>query len=121
GETAALARRRAEHAAARLDLLAERVGLAAEALVVEPLDARRQHGDPVRAPRIGEEIPRLPAGELRLELRDALLQLALLRDELLDPGRGFLGRGAQQRAHLVEHALALVDQLERAAAGRGLH
>src|SRR5207245_1551426 len=60
------------------------------------------------------------AGELPLQRGDPLLELALLGEELLEPGRGFLARGAQERADVAQHRLVAADQLERALAGDGL-
>src|SRR5437870_5507084 len=116
----ALALRRAEDDDARLDPLAQAIRHVAEALVVEPFDPRREDRDAVHATRVGEEIAHLAAGKLRLELRDPLLELALLGEELLDLRGRLVGRSTQQRAHLFEDALLLVDQLERPPAGRGL-
>ena len=44
----------------------------------------------------------------------------MLGEELLDLRGRLVGRSTQQRAHLFEDALLLVDQLERPPAGRGL-
>src|SRR5438094_3302693 len=115
-----LALRRAEHDDTRLDAGPQPIGHVAEPLVVESVDPRRQHGDAVDTACVGEHVARGTARELPLELGNALLELALLREELLELRRRLLLGAAQERGDLAQQRLVAADRVERALAGRRL-
>src|SRR5438105_412907 len=89
-----------------------------------PSSSRKRRGSSKRSAREaaggGEHVARGTARELPLELGNALLELALLREELLElRGRLLLG-AAQERGDLAQQRLVATDRVERTLAGRRL-
>src|SRR5438445_400527 len=85
----------------------------AESVGIQPVDPAGDHGDPVDLARRLDQVLGARAREPRLELRQLLLERALLLEQLLEPLGDVQGPDLQELRRFAKRRLLFRDALER--------